>query len=115
MYLNRRKTSAGVYLYLMESFREDGQVKKRIVESFGKEELLPKEKIKELELKYGPAKQATIQEKRLEAVNRHISLLSESFEDENYAMRSHSAMLHYGHLILSKLWEQELKLSYKIN
>ena len=36
----------------MESFREDGQVKKRIVESFGKEELLPKEKIKELELKY---------------------------------------------------------------
>ena len=37
---------------LMESFREDGQVKKRIVESFGKEELLPKEKIKELELKY---------------------------------------------------------------
>ena len=114
MFLYHQKTAAGVYLYLRESYRENGKVQKRKIQSFGNIKKLPPEKIKELEQKYGTGKEKAIQAERVHKLNERLSLATLSEEDEDYAARPHSAMLHYGHLLLSRLWEQELKLSYKI-
>lgn len=125
MFLATRTIRKIKYLYLMESRynKETGKSTPVIAKSYGRYDEAPEEVRKQYEDKTAK----NLLEQKLEAelraerlsnasalVNNQLSQ-AETAKSESYGNFNRLPLLHYGHLALKPIWDNDLKLMYKFN
>ena len=115
MYLTKRTKNGGVYLYLVENYKDpdSGKRKVRTIKSFGKLESIDSETLSKLEAQYAQPAQKSREEQK-NHINRSLTSITDianSFEQSNF---NKANLLHYSNLIIRPIWKQ-LNLDYKLN
>jgi len=113
MYLTNKRG----YLYLYESYRdENGKSRTRQVESYGREDLIDPATLEKLYKEYGN-KRLNQKLKQQQKLDSYASLVDVASEDnkEFFTNFNKSPLLHYGHLLVKPLIEEEMGLRYKLD
>lgn len=113
MYLTNKRG----YLYLYESYRdENGKSRTRQVESYGREDLIDPATLEKLYKEYGN-KRLNQKLKQQQNLDSYASLVDVASEDnkEFFTNFNKSPLLHYGHLLVKPLIEEEMGLRYKLD
>ncbi len=117
MYVSLFKSGKRTYVKLVEAYRKDGVKKTRVIKTFGRLDELIKmdpQALEKLKAQYSEnreaKKKATI-EANLETAQRALSISNET--DKKFA-ESPTPMLHYGHCLLERVWDEDLGLTQKI-
>lgn len=106
------------YVNLVEAYRDDkGQKRSRVIERFGRLDVLEKddpdylEKLKAQYKDESDAKKKATTKKRLDAAANEIASGQAPNANANTPMPS----LHYGHYPLQRIWKDDLQLDRKLN
>lgn len=113
MYLTNKRG----YLYLYESYRdENGKSRTRQVKSYGREDLIDPDNLEKLYKEYGN-KRLNQKLKQQQNLDSYASLVDVASEDnkEFFTNFNKSPLLHYGHLLVKPLIEEEMGLRYKLD
>jgi len=113
MYLTNKRG----YLYLYESYRdENGKSRTRQVKSYGREDLIDPATLEKLYKEYGN-KRLNQKLKQQQNLDSYASLVDVASEDnkEFFTNFNKSPLLHYGHLLVKPLIEEEMGLRYKLD
>lgn len=113
MYLTNKRG----YLYLYESYRdENGKSRTRQVKSYGREDLIDPNTLEKLYKEYGN-KRLNQKLKQQQNLDSYASLVDVASEDnkEFFTNFNKSPLLHYGHLLVKPLIEEEMGLRYKLD
>ena len=113
MYLTNKRG----YLYLYESYRdENGKSRTRQVKSYGREDLIDPDTLEKLYKEYGN-KRLNQKLKQQQNLDSYASLVDVASEDnkEFFTNFNKSPLLHYGHLLVKPLIEEEMGLRYKLD
>ncbi len=117
MYVSLFKSGKRTYVKLVEAYRKDGVKKTRVIKTFGRLDELIKmdpqalEKLKAQYSENREAKKKATVEANLETAQRALSISNET--DKKFA-ESPTPMLHYGHCLLERVWDEDLGLTQKI-
>ncbi len=111
------KDKRNVYVQLLEAYcTPDGKKRQRIVKNFGRLEDLTRDDpqaVEKLKAQYSEeriAKKKAIAEERMESV-KHVLAISNKPKPSGAMM----PLLHYGHYMLGRLWDEDLGLSQKMD
>lgn len=125
MYFVKRKIGNNIYVYLVEGVynREKKTVTNRTVKSYGRYDKLPEDFKKTLdneEAKRELANRLTQQKRDFDiaevtkAIQERQACTTPEQNDLALINFNRTFALHYGHLALKRIWEEELGLKYKI-
>lgn len=119
MFLSVKRSGNAVRVYLLEAVYENGKKKNKVIKSFGRRDQISDEDFAQLQEKYGQAQNrlAAKQAAYADELEKLIDRIHAVQEEESGGSPEAWAwpILHYGHLLLSNLWEKELNLGYKLN
>lgn len=104
------------YVYLYESYRdENGKTKSRQVKSFGHQNKIDPATMEKLKNEYGN-KRLNQKIKQQQNVDSFASLVDEvNTNSQFFSNFNKSPLLHYGHLVVKPLIEEEMGLKYKLD
>lgn len=117
VYISVFKSGKQSYVKLVEAYRKDGVKKTRIIKTFGRlDELLKMdpqalEKLKAQYSENREAKKKATVEANLETAQRALAIINET--DKQFA-EAPTPLLHYGHCLLERIWDEDLGLTQKI-
>lgn len=121
MFITVKRAGGVDRVYLAESYREEGKMKQRIIKSFGRKDQMTPEEFEQLKDIYSntKAKLAANRKAKHDEVIAVIRDTKRMMEDNNETSSIDEPLpvprLRYGHLLLHRLWDCDLRLNYKLD
>lgn len=113
MFLQTKISKKHTYLYLVESYRDGGPSKQRILERYGRIDRIPTEKLQALQDMYGNDETRELLKRA--ATAKRVEKELEKAAEAKAAGKTCTAKLRYGHLMFRQIWNEELGLYAKLN